>query len=129
MKTSGRSFLLIPLPETPVPSHQKLGELIDAARADVDAGRPAKGLEAVTQAMQSLAQDLEHDLRMQLNAATLAGKQGAATEQGRALAIAAKTFPEPTDPRYRIIQSRVQRLGGGALAAYNATLEELGRPR
>ncbi len=130
MKTSGKSFLLIPLPETTVPSQQqKLGELIDAARADVDAGQAAKALVAVTKAMQSLAQDLERDLRMQLNAATLAGKQGAAAEQGRALAIAAKTFPEPTDPRYRIIQSRVQRLGGGALAAYNATLEELGRLR
>jgi len=129
MKTSGRKFRLVPLPQITQASNVNLGELIDAVRADVQAEKGVEALDKLAKAMQSLEQDLERDLRMQLNAASLAGKQGDMVEQGRALAIAAKTFPEPTDPRYRLIQSRVRKLGGGAMGAYNAALEEMGRLR
>jgi len=129
MKTSGRKFRLMPLPKITEASKENLGELIDAVRTDVQADKGAEALDKLAKAIQSLEEDLERDLRMQLNAATLAGKQGAAIEAGKALAIAAKTFPEPTDPRYRLIQNRVRRLSGGALDAYYAALEEMGRLR
>lgn len=129
MKTSGRKFRLIPLPEVTAPSTANLGDLIDEARADLQADHRVQAFEKLVTATQSVERDLARDLRMQLNASALAAKQGSEVEQGRALAIAAKTFPEPTDPRYRLIQSRVGRLGGGALGAYNETLEELGRLR
>jgi len=129
MKTSGRKHRLIHLPQLTEPTKLNLGEMIDAVHADVQAEKVVEALDALAKAIQALEEDLERDLRMQLNAATLAGKQGAVVEQGRALAVAAKTFPEPTDPRYRLIQGRVRRLSGGALGAYNAALEEMGRLR